>query len=493
MTLSLPVSQYKISASSFYNYSKCHRRVYLDLYGNPDEKGEHSDFLELLWEQGIQVERRIVDAMREQQPIDIVEGKASAETFDKTLSLMKNSAPLIYQGVLIHQDIIGRPDLLERVDGKSGFGDYYYIPCDIKSGRATKSAEAEDIKEHYTNQVLLYAELLEKIQGRRPHVGKIIDAEGQVTVFEVGDYSDAYEETKAAIHAIVYQKDEPEPIIGSVCKECVWQKPCLKWAEDRQDLSLLSHLNKQKYQLRERGITTMEDLSRINVSEFLLPPNKIKGAGETTLIQWKRRAQVWLSGKPLVFAMPKFRQARREIFYDIEDDPSSDHVYLHGFIKREGAQKGAFQYFLANGPEEEQRAARELWSYVESLGEEDVIYHYGSYEKGKMDRLQEKYGLPAETVEKFGRLRVDLYQIVKKSSDWPLSSYGIKPIAKYLGFRWSSEDASGANSIAWYADYRENPANKELLQKILTYNREDCEAMMVVKDWLQSQEHSTEK
>ena len=97
----------------------------------------------------------------------------------------------------------------------------------------------------------------------------------------------------------------------------------------------------------------------------------------------------------------------------------------------------------------------------------------------------EKYGLPAGTMEKFDRLRVDLYRLVEQSSDWPLSSYGIKSIAKFLGFGWTAADASGANSIAWYAEYSQDPeGKKDLLEKILTYNREDCEEMIVLKDWL---------
>ena len=57
-------------------------------------------------------------------------------------------------------------------------------------------------------------------------------------------------------------------------------------------------------------------------------------------------------------------------------------------------------------------------------------------------------------------------------------------MGKHLGFKWTSEDASGANSIAWFQEYQSHPENKELLDKILTYNREDCEAMIVVKDYL---------
>ena len=457
----------------------------MDLYGNPKERGEYSDFLQLLWERGIRIEKEVIEKIRQDRPIHVVAGKPGPETFEETLKLMKQGAPLIYQGVLVFQDKIGRPDLLEKTEGKSALGGYHYTPCDIKSGRATEEKDGDEIKSHYASQMLFYADLLETLQGRRPEEGKIIEMDGEVITFDMADYLPVYEEVKEAVHAIIYDKEEPEPLIGGVCKDCVWSKPCLKWAEDRRDPTLIFYLSKQKYALRERGVCTIEDLAGIDVQAFLQPSLKIRGAAEKTLLQWKRRAQVWLGGKPVVHTPPSLRNARREIFYDIEDDPTTDQVYLHGFIEREGGEKSAYRSFLAEEPMEERQAAEQLWAYIETLSEEDVIYHYGSYEKGKMSRLQEKFSLPESTVEKFDRLRVDLYRVIERSTDWPLSSYGIKPIAKFLGFRWTSEDASGANSIAWYTDYRKDPiANKGLLQKILTYNREDCEAMIIVKDWL---------
>lgn len=480
-------SQYKINASSFYNLSKCHRRIYLDLYGNPDEKGEHSDFMQLLWEKGVRIEREIIEKISKGKEMIAVEGVAGKDTFEKTLNLMKSRVSLIYQGVLIADDRIGRPDLLERVEGASTFGNYYYVPCDIKSGRATEDKDSLDIKTHYANQVIFYTELLEKIQGLKPPIGKIIDIGGVETSFSIAEYDTDYQENKTILSSIVYEKNEPEPLIGGTCKDCVWAASCLKIANTRQDPTLLFKLGKQKYDLRERGINNIQDLSRIDIHELLTPQKKIKGVAEKKLTQWKRRANVWITNKPIVHTKPQLKEAKREIYYDIEDDPSIDHVYLHGFIAIENGKKGGYRSILATERKDEEKAAKELWAYIGSLSENDVIYHYGSYEKTKANRLKEKYNLPDAMLEKFDRLRVDLYRIVESSSDWPVSSYGIKPIAKYLGFKWTSEDASGANSIAWYNDYQKDPEhNKKLLDKILTYNQEDCEAMIVVKKWLES-------
>jgi predicted RecB family nuclease len=318
-------SRYKISASSFYNVSKCERRVYLDIHGDLGEKGEFSDFLEMLWEKGVQVEREIIEKLKQNRNISVVEGPPGEDTFKQTLTLMENGAPLIYQGVLIVDDHIGRPDLLERLGGQSKFGEYHYIPCDIKSGRATTDADGLDIKSHYANQILFYCELLEKIQNKRPDAGKIINIDGLETIFNVADYSDSYETSRNTIRAIVYDIQEPEPIIGGVCKECVWSDSCLKIVIEANDPTLLYQLGKQKYELRSRGVKTISDLMGINIDDFLVPPKKIYRVGENTLIQWKRRAECWTLNKCTIHTPHNFKKAKREVYYDIEDDPSVDH------------------------------------------------------------------------------------------------------------------------------------------------------------------------
>ena len=62
---------------------------------------------------------------------------------EETLSLMKEGKPLIYQGWLEKRidNIIyrGRPDLLEKRPGISNFGDWIYVPIDIKSSSEIKT------------------------------------------------------------------------------------------------------------------------------------------------------------------------------------------------------------------------------------------------------------------------------------------------------------------------------------------------------------------
>ena len=46
-------------------------------------------------------------------------------------------------------------------------------------------------------------------------------------------------------------------------------------------------------------------------------------------------------------------------------------------------------------------------------------------------------------------------------------------------------DVDATVSIGMYLDYIDDPvANKGLLDKVILYNKNDCEATRVVKDWM---------
>ncbi|MBU0461239.1 MAG: ribonuclease H-like domain-containing protein, partial [Nanoarchaeota archaeon] len=65
-----------------------------------------------------------------------------------------------------------------------------------------------------------------------------------------------------------------------------------------------------------------------------------------------------------------------------------------------------------------------------------------------------------------------------------LYSYSIKPIARFIGFNWTSKDAGGAQSMLWYSNWLQSKDEK-LLNKIIQYNKEDCIATRKVKEWLE--------
>jgi uncharacterized protein len=199
----------------------------------------------------------------------------------------------------------------------------------------------------------------------------------------------------------------------------------------------------------------------------------------------KERARVRLAGKPEIrpgFSLPT---RTREVYFDIEDDPTRGVTYLFGLLIKEQGRAPDFQYFLAKRPDDEEATVRAFWEFLRTAGEE-VYYVYSHKERSTLKQLMERYDLDPAVLEIYKSKEYDLYtDLIVKYSDWPTYSYGIKQIAKQIGFRWRDPDPSGANSIAWYNQYLANPTDEAPLQRILTYNEDDCLAMVAVKDYFE--------
>ena len=212
---------------------------------------------------------------------------------------------------------------------------------------------------------------------------------------------------------------------------------------------------------------------------------------EKTLSKIIARANILENGSGAVlYRKLDLPKVSYELFFDIEDDPTQEFVYLHGVYERSG-QAERFLDFTAteNSAEAEEDAWQRFWDYIRSLPKDDfAVYYYSHHEKTTYYKMQKKYPEVISTEELstfFGSANViDLYRIVLSDTDWPLGSYSLKEIAQYLGFKWRDESPSGALSIQWFNQYLETKAQKDL-QRILDYNEDDCKATMVLKDELE--------
>lgn len=475
----------------FYDYLKCKHRVYLDFYGDPREKDKETDFVEMLWYRGIRHEKKIVSKIAKRKKVAEVTSKNLKKCYQQTIDLMKQGIDFIYQGVLLDKNQVGRPDLLEKSKGESNFGSYFYSPIDIKSGKGIYHKKSGNtVKKEYALQVMHYIQLLEKVQGVRPAQGKIINIDGQVLYFSYQDFLEEYFRVKNDLQAIIEKSKSYEPVIGGHCNLCHWRSHCLEWAQKNKDLSLIFGLGEKKYLLRQNNINSFKDLANLDISHFLLQAKNLRGIGLKSLRIWQKRAQNILAEREEIYRPIEFPSARYEIFFDIEDDPTQDIVYLYGIIERDTKTKrNKSFYFLADKPEEEATTLTNFLDYIDKL-DDFVIYHYHHHERITLDHLIRKYNLPRRLYLKFCNHTHDLYQDIIKYTNWPTHSYNLKNIAGYLNFRWSVEDPSGANSIAWYNKYLENPIkNRKFIDKVIQYNHDDCLAIIKIKDYLANYEN----
>lgn len=492
-----------ITASKLYDYIQCPHKVWRDKHGNQVEKiQETNPFVELLWKKGVQHEKKMIQKIGEFE--DMGEGSID-ERFQKTMDAINNGVDLIYQGVIRSDNLLGIPDLLRRMP------DGGYIPIDIKSGVGLEGVDDENgeegkPKKHYAVQLCLYSEILHKLGFGSYRFGKILDGHGNEVLYEfdapIGKrnqqtFWEYYEQIKHHVSLLLQNKDQNKPAMAGICKLCPWYNSCKKWCEDEQDLTKIFYLGRsvRDKMNEELGIDKVEELLTVDIERTIEQKKKdksfLKGVGEKTLSTLINRAGIMLeTQKPIAHVPIVFPEVTYELFFDIEDDPTQEFVYLHGVYER-SPQGERFLDFTATEISEkaEEEAWKKFWDYIKSLPQDDfAVYYYSHHEKTTYRRMQKQYPnvINEDALEGFFRNPnvIDLYQIVLRDTDWPLGSYGLKAIAQYLGFRWRDESPSGALSIQWFNDYIEKKDPK-ILERILLYNEDDCIATMVLKDGIE--------
>jgi len=493
-----------ITASKLYDYLQCQHRPWRDIWGPQDEKiKETNPFVEMLWQKGIKHEKEVIENIGEY--LDLSEGGIEYR-FEKTLQAMRNKIPLIYQGVLIADNLCGVPDLIQRLPDNS------YIPIDIKSGMGVEGADEENgddgkPKKHYAVQLALYSDVLNRLGLTNKRQGVIYDIDSNQVLYNLDDqqgvrnkvtFWELYEDVRENVALLVENKSQNKPAYAGICKLCPWYNSCKKWVVDTDDLTGMFYMGRSWRDIinQDLGITKIEDILKVDVDELLdkkkRDKNFLRNIGDRRLNSFISRAKVIKNiKKPVAYDKIEFPKVKIELFFDIEDDPTQEFVYLHGVYER-SPEGERFLDFTAREltPEAEKKAWSDFWQYIKNLPENNYsVYYYSHHEKTTYKKMQIKFPevITDEEVENFfsNPNVIDLYtDVVLKKTDWPLPSYSIKELAVYLGFEWRDKTPSGALSIQWFNDYIENKDEK-ILKRILQYNEDDCRATMILKDALQ--------
>lgn len=454
-----------ITGETFFKYVTCPAWVYWDLYGNPVDRREISDFQKKIMQEGLLHEKEVILKK------DFTEVKIGDldEAAAETLALMKEGKN-IYHGVLIDENWVGIPDYLEAVPGESKLGAHYYIPYDIKSSKKLEDA--------HKFQLTFYALLLEKIQEVRPEAGHIINADEEVLSFEIEEFLEKFELTLEEVKRII-SGEKPPPFLSGSCKQSPWFESCKKEAIACDDISLIYKITKKEWKkLKDIGVNTIADLVKADIREL---KRKTTAISFGRLQAMKLQADSLQSQRPIIVERSKFPKSDVEIYFDIEGDPLRRLEYLFGLLVVRDGQE-LYHPFIARKPEEEEKAWNEFVNFIDEFA--DVpIYHYGSYEKQVVGKLAARYGIGESARSKLEKNMVDLMKAAGKKVIFPVYFYSLKDIAKNLGFKWRNIKASGMQSIIWYDQWMEK-GDKKALEDVLEYNEDDVRATRHLKDWL---------
>ncbi|PAX57165.1 TM0106 family RecB-like putative nuclease [Brunnivagina elsteri] len=430
-------------------------------------------------------------------------------------SLEKNSSNLSNQvnpqlDILVGQEhtLISSPDLLIKQPGKSQFGDWMYIPASIELGKRPK--------QDYQVVVAYHAQVLGIVQDLEPQAAWLM-LRGKDAGYPVDLRRWMFQMQRILLEFLQNLADETAPevfISRQKCNLCHWYSTCYEVAKKQQHLSLLPGVTPVRYnQLQTLDITSPESLAKMNPIDL----ENLPGFDSRIAVKIVIQAKSIVENRPFILPIPELVQEKEiekdeaviereyislstlrpnqiairnvhvpcqiELYFDIEAQPDLNLNYLLGvLVVDKQAKTEEFYSFLAENVEEEESIWQQFLNLVNRYPDAP-IYHFCVYEFDTVKRLAKLYHTPYDSVLPVLSRFVDVYEELIKSVTLPIESYALKAIAKWLGFEWRDNEASGAKCIYWYDQWLQT-GDRTLLEVIQRYNEDDCRATRSVKNWL---------
>ena len=366
-------------------------------------------------------------------------------------------------------NMCGRPDILERRRGESCFGKHYYVVKEVKS--------AKIITRHHILQAAFYNMLIGHIQKRYPEKFYVINGDKQEQEYEFEPWVLELECMLKSIMGVLQRRTMPEPVYNNT--PYPWSEYGNKTAIKQNGVTLIAGIGERKREvLNQRGYRTVSQIAMCEESKLAAVPG-IKSTASSI----KAHAMALKHGKAIKKEKPVFPKKKTEVFLDFEGERDGSRIYLAGMIVRESNNERYVSLVSASHE-------KEIWAgLIDFLKKQNdyVIYHWSSYEPVHIKKMGKRHRTPAKLLGSIlsENNLIDVYKIALSSFAFPTYHNSLKEVAKYVGFRWSQPNINGGNVGSLFDEYRRNPRkNMQSLQTVLDYNKDDCKATMVVRDWL---------
>ncbi|MCT7948621.1 TM0106 family RecB-like putative nuclease [Ancylothrix sp. C2] len=476
----------------FFQYQRCPRRAYLDVWGDAEKQDPQTDFLRKLQQDTIAHRLSVLSLLSYHQPQyprhDVAAGAQA------TLELMQQGVDMIYSGVLLAEHygdftLTGTPDLLIKYPGNSVFGDWCYLPAEIKLSKRPKL--------DYQIAVAFHAYLLSLTQNFLPDVGFLFLRSRRNYPVNLEQRLPQMHERLNECIEMLRRRQEPEVFISRhPCSNCRWYSSCYQVASEGCHLSLIPGITPNRYaKLKVLNITTLEALAKVEPADLAEEPEFPESIPEQLVLQ----AKAFIENKAFVTPAAFFLSgedlptAPVEMYFDIEAEPELNLFFLHGvLVVNRLTDTQQFYPFFAKTPADEGVIWEEflelVWQYPTA-----PIYHFCEFEAQTIKQLARRYHTPANRWLPLLSRCVDIHERITRTTILPVESYSLKSLARWMGFQWRNSQGNGAQCVCWYDEWLKT-GNRDYLTAIEQYNEDDCRATYLIKDWLVKflQDSSTE-
>ncbi len=465
-----------ISASAVGRYVSSPFALYCDHHAPEHERDADSEPLAMQKARGIAHEEELIEGEIVPVPYETWE-----EGFRLTIEMMVAGEPTILQGLLVSNPLgmIGKPDQLRRVrSSKSIFGNYRYRVVEVKL--------AANITQAHVMQAAFYNRLLGAIQGLTPKTFVIVNGRGEESVQKFASREPDLDRSVRGAREVVVGDFVPTPEYGKTPPP--WRSFGNKLAEN--DLTSLPQIGgPRRTELIRAGYHTITDIANTRERDLAELPKMNYYVANRIVPSAKAR----LADAPIPKRPVNFPRATVEMFLDMENVNEGIGLpfcnYLIGVIVRSEFEERYVSFFADTPtPTEEGKCWRAFYDLVASSGKV-AIYHWGpSAEPVYIRKMLERHEVASASQDKIWDSLVDLYRLTTDSFAFPAPKERLKDIAGSLGFRWRNPNADGLLVMVKYMQFVDSGSTDSALRdEILTYNEDDCRAVMFVKDWLAAQ------
>ncbi len=479
-----------ITAEDLMAFHRCRRLPYLERHGPQAAKLDANDLiLQLRWEreqlrQQIQQELPGIVLEREDSsgpPAALTQLSAlEAATQDQ----MALASERIYRGELRGQilenetvGVVVKLDLLLRqtwIDGTS-----YYIPVEIRTGKRLKS--------EYELALALQSLVLGTHQPILPTWGYVILRDGRWQEVQLRKrFAQILTLLQEFLQGVAEAVMPQVYMARSRCGLCHWREFCRQQAAHTDPLTLLPGVTGSRHPLLQTaGIHSIEALAAAAPEDL----QAIPGLGAKVALQLVRQAQATVEQRAIWIdwiSPHHLPAAGVELYFDIEADPQHDVSYLLGVLVVDQEQGTShYQACMATDPAEESLNWFRFLDLVDDYPDAP-IFHFHAFEIHSCRKLAERHRSGLRRLKLLLSRFIDLHELITRHLVLPIESYSLKHIARWMGFEWRQSNANGAQSIYWYSQWLQT-GDPSFLELLTTYNEDDCQATLHLKQWLVTQ------
>ena len=245
---------------------------------------------------------------------------------------------------------------------------------------------------------------------------------------------------------------------GNYCKFCKVKVKCHREMLQKGDISIVPGVSRTYLNLlRDLNINPLKTVEANKIEQ--VPPQFRKPLYNLKSL---------LENKPII--INKFEIPKKYIVYDVETYRDLD--FLHGIL-----MKGKYKPFL--NVENTDDNLETFLKFIDST--KDIIVHYDVYDIKRLQMITKNISHLYKYLYKIEERSYDLYEKIQKNVALPVTSYSLKDISKFFGYKWRT-DLNGYAIFIEYKNYLRG--HKESLDKIIKYNEDDCRATALIMEKL---------